>query len=66
MWRMLQADQPDTFVLATNETTTVSFFVYSHFIKPWTFKQKIYTGVKELCKKMVDADLERVANGKVI
>ena len=27
MWRMLQADTPDTFVLATNETTTVRDFV---------------------------------------
>lgn len=27
MWRMLQADVPDTFVLATNETTTVRNFV---------------------------------------
>lgn len=27
MWRMLQADQPDTFVLATNRTVTVRDFV---------------------------------------
>ena len=27
MWRMLQCDQPDTFVLATNETNTVRDFV---------------------------------------
>jgi GDPmannose 4,6-dehydratase len=27
MWRMLQADEPDTFVLATNKTTTVREFV---------------------------------------
>ncbi len=27
MWRMLQADEPDTFVLATNKTTTVRDFV---------------------------------------
>jgi GDPmannose 4,6-dehydratase len=27
MWRMLQADQPDDFVLATNETHTVKEFV---------------------------------------
>jgi GDPmannose 4,6-dehydratase len=27
MWRMLQADQPDTFVLATNRTETVRDFV---------------------------------------
>jgi GDPmannose 4,6-dehydratase len=27
MWKMLQADEPDTFVLATNKTTTVRDFV---------------------------------------
>jgi GDPmannose 4,6-dehydratase len=27
MWRMLQSDEPDTFVLATNKTTTVRDFV---------------------------------------
>lgn len=27
MWRMLQADEPDTFVLATNRTETVRDFV---------------------------------------
>jgi GDPmannose 4,6-dehydratase len=27
MWRMLQADQPDTYVLATNRTVTVRDFV---------------------------------------
>jgi GDPmannose 4,6-dehydratase len=27
MWRMLQADEPDTFVLATNQTVTVRDFV---------------------------------------
>lgn len=27
MWRMLQADQPDTFVIATNRTETVRDFV---------------------------------------
>ena len=36
MWRMLQADQPDTFVLATNETTTVRDFV------KWAFS---YAGI---------------------
>ena len=114
MWRMLQADQPDTFVLATNETTTVRDFVKWAFsyagidllfkgsgldevgidketnkilvrVNPKFFrpaevdllignpeKSKNQLGwipkinVKELCKKMVDADLERVANGKVI
>lgn len=36
MWRMLQAENPDTFVLATNETTTVRDFV------KWSFK---YAGI---------------------
>lgn len=31
MWRMLQADKPDTFVLATNVTTTVRDFVKMAF-----------------------------------
>ena len=31
MWRMLQADQPDTFVLATNRTETVRDFVEMAF-----------------------------------
>lgn len=31
MWRMLQADKPDTFVLATNVTTTVRDFVRMAF-----------------------------------
>ena len=31
MWRMLQADEPDTFVLATNKTTTVRDFVSMAF-----------------------------------
>ncbi|WP_426115199.1 GDP-mannose 4,6-dehydratase [Massilia sp. PWRC2] len=31
MWRMLQADQPDTFVLATNRTETVRHFVQLAF-----------------------------------
>lgn len=31
MWRMLQADQPDTFVLATNRTETVRDFVQMAF-----------------------------------
>ena len=41
MWRMLQADQPDTFVLATNETTTVRDFV------KWAFS---YAGIDLLFK----------------
>lgn len=31
MWRMLQADEPDTFVLATNRTETVRDYVYMAF-----------------------------------
>ena len=31
MWRMLQADEPDTFVLATNRTETVRDFVTMAF-----------------------------------
>ena len=31
MWRMLQADEPDTFVLATNRTETVRDFVSMAF-----------------------------------
>lgn len=31
MWRMLQAEQPDTFVLATNRTETVRDFVHMAF-----------------------------------
>jgi GDPmannose 4,6-dehydratase len=31
MWRMLQADEPDTFVLATNRTETVREFVRMAF-----------------------------------
>lgn len=31
MWRMLQADQPDTYVLATNRTETVREFVRMAF-----------------------------------
>jgi GDPmannose 4,6-dehydratase len=31
MWRMLQADQPDTYVLATNRTETVRDFVAMAF-----------------------------------
>ena len=31
MWRMMQADEPDTFVLATNRTETVRDFVAMAF-----------------------------------
>jgi len=111
MWRMLQADEPDTFVLATNRTETVRDFVAMAFraaginvmfegrgeeeeainadtgqrvlkINPrfyrpaevdlligdaskaekklnWTAS----TGLEELCRIMVEADLRRVETG---
>jgi len=31
MWRILQADQPDDFILATNETHTVREFIEEAF-----------------------------------
>lgn len=111
MWRMLQADEPDTFVLATNKTTTVRDFVRSAFkaadielefsgagvdeigvdassgrtlvnINPEFFRpaevelllgdaskaKKILgwepkTTVEELCRMMVESDLERQTSG---
>lgn len=112
MWRMLQADEPDTFVLATNRTETVRDFVSlafkavdiqldwqgaaegergidsrtgkalvevnPRFYRPaevdllignpekaraalgWAPK----TTLEELCQLMVEADLQRVQNGK--
>ena len=113
MWRMLQADTPDTFVLATNETTTVRDFVKWAFenasielqfkgsgvdevgidketkkvrvrVNPKFFrpaevdllignpeKSRQILGwtpsinVKQLCKMMVDADVQRVNEGKL-
>ena len=113
MWRILQADESDTFVLATNETTTVRDFV------KWSFKHAGYeltfegsgvnevgidveskkvlvrvnpkffrpaevdllignpdksrrvlgwapqVKVHELCKMMVEADIQRVKQGKI-
>lgn len=109
MWRMLQADEPDTFVLATNRTETVRNFVIMSFkavgielewqgeaekeiaedaktgkllvrINPKFYRPaevdlligdsskaeqvlswKAKTSLEELCKKMVEADLERNA-----
>lgn len=114
MWRMLQAPNPDTFVLATNETTTVRDFVKWSFkyagielkfegsgveevgrdvdtnqvlvrVNPKFFrpsevdllignpeKSKKILGwhpsvkVHDLCKMMVEADLERVNKGKLV
>lgn len=113
MWRMLQADKPDVYVLATNVTTPVRDFVAMAFkaagitlefkgtaenevgidvatgkvvvrINPKFYrpaevdllignpaKAKADLGwepkvnVDELCTMMVQADLDRVANGKV-
>jgi GDPmannose 4,6-dehydratase len=33
MWRMLQADKPDDYVLATNETHTISEFLDAAFAR---------------------------------
>ena len=111
MWRMLQADEPDTFVLATNRTETVRRFVEMSFaavevnltwegegeneigrdadtgktlvsINPDFYRpaevelligdarkaQKVLgwkpdTSLEDLCKMMVDADLERQKAG---
>jgi GDPmannose 4,6-dehydratase len=111
MWRMLQADEPDTFVLATNKTTTVREFVRSAFkaagieiefsgsgvdeigldassgktlvnINPEFFRPaevelllgdaskaknilgwEPKTTVDELCRMMVESDLERQTSG---
>lgn len=58
MWRMLQADEPDTFVLATNRTETVRDFVTMAFMAAgYTLR---YEGKDE---KEVGID---VATGKVL
>jgi len=112
MWRMLQADEPDTFVLATNRTETVRDFVSMAFKAvdielDWNGKDEAEKGVdrrtgntlvqvnprfyrpaevdlligsaqrakdilgwqpsttlEQLCKLMVEADLQRVQTGK--
>lgn len=50
MWRMLQADQPDTFVLATNKTTTVRDFVRLAFKAAGIEIEFSGTGVNEIGK----------------
>lgn len=52
MWRILQADKPDDFVLATNETHTVREFVEKAFAAVGTTIQWVGEGVDE---KGVDA-----------
>lgn len=112
MWRMLQVDQPDTFVLATNRTETVRDFVSLAFkavdiqldwqgseenergidsktgktlvqVNPRFYRPaevdllignpekatkvlgwKPQTPLEELCRLMVEADLQRVQSGK--
>ncbi|MEN9358851.1 MAG: GDP-mannose 4,6-dehydratase [Verrucomicrobiota bacterium] len=111
MWRMLQADQPDSFVLATGRAETVRDFVTMAFravgielswqgngvdevgvdgkgkvrvrVNPQFFRPaevdlllgdatkaerelgwKATTGLAELCREMVVADLERLQKGK--
>jgi len=112
MWRMLQVDTPDTFVLATNRTETVRDFVSLAFkavdiqldwqgseenergidsrtgktlvkVNPRFYRPaevdllignpekaakalgwKPQTPLEELCRLMVEADLQRVKNGK--
>jgi GDPmannose 4,6-dehydratase len=111
MWRMLQADEPDTFVLATGRSETVRDFATLAFQAvgihlEWTGREREETGIRtdtgktvvrvnpkfyrpaevamlrgdpthahavlrwqaetpleELCRMMVEADLERVARG---
>ncbi|MCX4165293.1 MULTISPECIES: GDP-mannose 4,6-dehydratase [Paraburkholderia] len=50
MWRMLQADEPDTYVLATNRTETVRDFVQMAFVAAgyqleWSGKAESETGI---------------------
>ena len=58
MWRMLQADEPDVFVLATNRTETVRDFVTLAFKAVDTELQWEGTGEQE---QAIDA-----ATGKVV
>ncbi|TDF67703.1 GDP-mannose 4,6-dehydratase [Cupriavidus sp. L7L] len=58
MWRMLQADEPDTFVLATNRTETVRDFVTMAFkavdiALDWTGEGEGETGVNATTGKTV-------------
>ena len=48
MWRMLQADLPDTFVIATNKTTTVRDFVKLAFAAVGTELVFSGSGVEEI------------------
>lgn len=50
MWRMLQADSPDTYVLATNVTTTVRDFVRMAFAVSGVELEFIGSGEKEVAK----------------
>jgi len=58
MWRMLQADKPDTYVLATNRTETVRDFVTMAFKAvdiqlEWTGKDELETAVDVATGKVV-------------
>jgi GDPmannose 4,6-dehydratase len=59
MWRMLQADEPDTFVLATNRTETVRDFVTMAFkaadiFIDWKGEDQAECGVcRETCRTLV-------------
>src|SRR5471032_2954001 len=80
MWRMLQADEPDTFVLATNRTKTGKTVIQVNpkFYRPAEVELLIgdpekakrvlgweaKTNLEQLCQLMVDADLDRVQRGK--
>ena len=58
MWRMLQADEPDTYVLATNRTETVRDFVQMAFAAAgyqleWSGKAESETGIDVATGKVV-------------
>ncbi|MBJ8445354.1 GDP-mannose 4,6-dehydratase [Acinetobacter bereziniae] len=53
MWRMLQADEPDTFVLATNRTETVRDFVTMAFKAVGITVLYQYDGVNEIAIDVV-------------
>ncbi|MDN7535545.1 MULTISPECIES: GDP-mannose 4,6-dehydratase [Burkholderia] len=58
MWRMLQADQPDTYVLATNRTETVRDFVSmaaqaAGFKLAWEGRNEQEIGVDQLSGKTI-------------